>query len=155
MLTPEIIASLGNLASNGMTVEYQGIKITPATVETPKAAPKASEAAPKASNMIEVRTIRGHLLRSYNPETLDNNDRKIAKAMQICASEGMHLWEMQYAIYCKSNGKAPTLPPDITSVSLLNTYDPMKGWKFAFVRSALVEYVKARGNRLVLRLQNI
>ena len=158
MLTPEIIASLGNLASNGMTVEYQGIKITPATVEAPKAAPEAPEApkaAPEASNLIEIRSLRGHLLRSYDLSKLSKNGQKVARMMQVCASEGMHLWEMQHAIYCAEHSKNPTLPPDITTVSLYLTYDPMRNWNASYFRAALIEYVKARGSRLIARLKAI
>lgn len=160
MLTPEILATLGNLASNGLTVEYTGthVKISPATVEAPKAAPEAPEApkaAPVASDMIEIRTLRGHVLRSYNLSKLSKNGQKIARMMQVCASEGMHLWEMQHAIYCAQHGKCPTLPPDVSTVALYLTYDPMRNWKASYFRAALIEYVKARGSRLIARLNAI
>ncbi len=158
-----ILATLGNLAAQGLRVDVSSTQITilPATVEAaPVAAPVAQEAAPApvatSSNLLEIRTIRGHVLRSYNLDNLSANDRKIARMMQVCVSEGMHLWEIPHAIYCASNGQCPTIPPDISSVGLYLTYDPIRcGWKASYVRQALIDYVKARENRLIARLKSI
>lgn len=166
MLSPDLLSTLAPFTAQGCKIEFSESRLTiiPAsaseTFEAPKAAPVASESsetpnASKVPNAIEVRTVKGHVLRSYDLSKLSKNELRVVRMMQVCASEGMHLWEMQHALYCAEHFKAPTLPPDISTVSLYMTYDPMRGWKSSFFRAALIEYVKARGSRLISRLKAI
>lgn len=51
---------------------------------------------------IQVKSRRGAILRTL--PIITKGDEKIAKAMQVVASEGWHLYEMQFAIYCRYHG---------------------------------------------------
>lgn len=81
--------------------------------------------------------------RRHNPNTLE----KHANAMQICASEGWHLRDMQEALYCK---KHDTTTCDLSAAALTH-YEPTR-YYFWFLQEAFMEHAERKGNSIVKKL---
>jgi len=107
-------------------------------------------------DLIQVTSQRGHVLRTYNPKYLSKTGAKIAEAMRVCASEGWHLWEMQFACYCHEFGFSPEYGnrPSGESYNMAQ-YEPLNYASFAFVREAFLNYSKCKRSSLIAKLKAI
>jgi hypothetical protein len=99
------------------------------------------------SEVVKVISIRGAMLRQFRPLTA--SDRKIAQAMKLCASEGWHLWEMQYAMYCAENGVSPEFANKPTNLS---AFEPINYRRFSFVKNAFLNYARTKKAGIVAKL---
>lgn len=108
-------ATIADLINAGISVTLNPVALTLSASEAPVVAPSAPVEALSLSgvlkegtdDLIRVTSQRGHVLRTYSPKHMSKNGAKIAEAMRVCASEGWHLWEMQFACYCHEFGFSP------------------------------------------------
>jgi hypothetical protein len=159
---PSLLEMIASTTKNGGRIVIEGTRIEIYSSENQKdsEAPKAStesegfQASRKPTDAIEVRSARNAFLRGYILSQLTKDQQKIAKAMQICASEGWHLWEMQFSLYCAEH----LLNPAYTSVPSYQTlragFDPMS-FRFTFVRAALKEYARTKRASVIAKLDSI
>lgn len=97
----------------------------------------------------------GTVLRVYNPAHLTPNGRKIVQAMALCAAEGWHLWEMQFALFCKVGDLTPCEATRPEQMYLRHAFEPTLFLSFNYVRSAFKEYAKSKRNSIIAKLDAI
>lgn len=102
---------------------------------------------------IQVKSRRGAILRTL--PIITKGDEKIAKAMQVVASEGWHLYEMQFAIYCRYHGLNPATAAWPSLPTLAKKYAPELYAQFSFVRDAFMEYARQKKSSVIHRLSAI
>jgi hypothetical protein len=149
--TASLIAGLSDFLKSGIavTVTLAPSGATIAPVEPLNLSGVLKEG---TDDLIKVTSQRGHNLRTYNPKYLSKSGAKIAEAMRICASEGWHLWEMQFACYCHEFGFSPEYG---NRPSNLAEFEPLNYKNFGFVREAFLNYSKCKRSSLIAKLKAI
>ena len=153
-------ATIADLINAGISVTLNPVALTLSASEATVVAPSAPVEALSLSgvlkegtdDLIRVTSQRGHVLRTYSPKHMSKNGAKIAEAMRVCASEGWHLWEMQFACYCHEFGFSPEYG---NRPENLGTFEPLNYRHFTFVRDAFLNYSKCKRSSLVAKLKAI
>ena len=152
-------ATIADLIASGISVTLNPVALTLSATEATVQASQPVEVLKLSGvlkegtdDLIKVTTQRGHLLRSYNPKYLSKSGAKIAEAMRVCASEGWHLWEMQFACYCHEFGFSPEYGNRPDSLA---AFEPLNYRNFGFVRDAFLNYSKCKRSSLVAKLKAI
>lgn len=146
-------ATIADLINAGISVTLNPVALTLSASEAPAEALSLSGVLKEGTDdLIKVTSQRGHVLRTYSPKHLSKSGAKIAEAMRVCASEGWHLWEMQFACYCHEFGFSPEYG---NRPENLGTFEPLNYRHFSFVRDAFLNYSKCKRSSLVAKLKAI
>lgn len=149
--TASLIAGLSDFLKSGVSVTLT-LAPSGATVAPVEPLDLSGVLKEGTDDLIKVNSQRGHNLRTYNPKYLSKSGAKIAEAMRVCASEGWHLWEMQFACYCHEFGFSPEYG---NRPSNLVDFEPLNYKNFGFVRDAFLNYSKCKRSSLIAKLKAI